>query len=282
MVANKKVILGFSRISSIQIRKNVIKYRYKCPECGIYEHYERVNIKPRYKCRNKHEFDKPIREKISVTQYTAEYKKDFLAPLNEISVKEFSGYYINYNRYYSIQGIDMAFLKKHYSGIYKAFTGRKPSPSSPDYLLEDFSNPPYEPNDKDHRNFTPRKTAERKGQKAFKSKLIRAYGERCMFSKCDVREAIQASHIRPYRGIKDDHPENGLLLRSDLHILFDADLLGIDPEKKLVHLHPSIAGTSYKQFLGKPLIIGTRHCPSRKALEIRWKMFKKKVGSHLP
>ena len=34
--------------------------------------------------------------------------------------------------------------------------------------------------------------------------------------------------LPPYRGTKDNHPDNGLLLRADIHTLFDLDMIGID------------------------------------------------------
>ena len=59
---------------------------------------------------------------------------------------------------------------------------------------------------------------------------------RCMVSGCQLVDLLEAAHIRPYRGENDNHPSNGLLLRADLHTLFDLDLLGIDPETLLVRL----------------------------------------------
>jgi putative restriction endonuclease len=33
-----------------------------------------------------------------------------------------------------------------------------------------------------------------------------------------------------YRGMKDNDPSNGLLLRTDIHTLYDLNLLGIEPD----------------------------------------------------
>jgi HNH endonuclease len=43
--------------------------------------------------------------------------------------------------------------------------------------------------------------------------------------------------IRPYRGDHDNDPKNGLLLRTDLHTLFDLNLLGIKPDTLTVIIH---------------------------------------------
>jgi len=59
-----------------------------------------------------------------------------------------------------------------------------------------------------------------------------------MLTECSVTKAIEACHINPYRGPEDNHPENGLLLRKDLHALFDNNLIGIHPDTLIIHLHP--------------------------------------------
>jgi len=277
IIADRDWVLGFSRVSSIDIQSGVKKARYKCPICGIYEFYSRVNISPKYKCRKKHEFDKPLREVIQVTKYTAHYKDGFVRPVSEIPVISFTDHYINYNRYYSIQQIDMEFMKGISNSLFKILKGFRVEASDPYYLVKDFNNPPYNPSGLDRRNYRNIRTPDRKGQKAFKTKLIKAYEHRCMLSECDVATTLQASHICPYRGVEDHHPANGLLLRNDLHVLFDANLLGIHPRTLKVQLHPSIAHSSYAKFKGKKLRVGVNVFPERKALEYRFEIFIKNL-----
>jgi len=49
---------------------------------------------------------------------------------------------------------------------------------------------------------------------------------------------LEAAHIKPYRGKTDSHLENGLLLRADLHTLFDLNLIGVEPDTLTVRVHP--------------------------------------------
>src|SRR5262249_47560606 len=157
-------------IISVIKSKKTTKPSYRCPICKIKEFYERSSVRPRYKCRNKHEFDTPQKEKIPITQYIASYEKKFLKPIDDITVKELQPYFINYNRYYSVQPTQPAFISKKYPSILKALKG-KPSSWSPEYFLKDFNNPPYQPSGIDHREFKTRKVPDRKGQSAFKKKL---------------------------------------------------------------------------------------------------------------
>lgn len=92
---------------------------------------------------------------------------------------------------------------------------------------------------------------QRQGGAAFRAGLIKAYGGCCAISDCDALDALEAAHIVPYRGPQTDAVENGLLLRADLHTLFDRELLDIDPMSLRVKLHPKLAKTSYGGFEGR-------------------------------
>ena len=83
----------------------------------------------------------------------------------------------------------------------------------------------------------------RRGQQEFRRKLLQAYKNRCAVSGCDATEVLEAAHILPYRNPDMNHVQNGLLLRSDIHTLFDLDLLSIDPKSFTVSLDPSLKGT---------------------------------------
>ena len=93
----------------------------------------------------------------------------------------------------------------------------------------------------------------RRGQREFREALIVAYEGRCAISGCNAVEALEAAHLLPYRGAATNRVQNGLLLRSDLHTLFDLGQLAIDPESLQVLLAPSLMQTDYAEFLGRSL-----------------------------
>ncbi|HEY3443602.1 MAG TPA: HNH endonuclease [Paludibaculum sp.] len=93
----------------------------------------------------------------------------------------------------------------------------------------------------------------RRGQPEFRSTLLEAYGGRCAISGCDCVDALEAAHIVGYRGQDTNHIQNGLLLRSDLHILFDLGKIGVDPITLTVVVDKSISNTVYGEWHGKPL-----------------------------
>lgn len=90
---------------------------------------------------------------------------------------------------------------------------------------------------------------DRQGQPAFRAELMKAYGGRCAISGCDVSHVLQAAHIDPVAHGGRDHVSNGLLLRADLHNLFDKTLIWIDGRNH-VRVDPKLRDTEYAEFDG--------------------------------
>ncbi|MBE9235293.1 pentapeptide repeat-containing protein [Anabaena aphanizomenioides LEGE 00250] len=81
----------------------------------------------------------------------------------------------------------------------------------------------------------------REKQQEFKEELIKKYGYKCLISGCEIKEIIEAAHIIPYSKIESHDVANGLLLRVDLHRLFDAHLIAIHPTTREVLISEQIA-----------------------------------------
>jgi putative restriction endonuclease len=72
----------------------------------------------------------------------------------------------------------------------------------------------------------------RLGQGAFRVVVTDAYERRCAVTRERTLPVLEAAHIKPYSvGGVHDLP-NGLLLRSDLHRLFDLGYMSIDPDER--------------------------------------------------
>ena len=131
---------------------------------------------------------------------------------------------------------------------------------------------PYLPSSSDERSRAARVICERPGQGEFRSLLIGRYGGRCLVTGCRVLAVLEAAHINPWRGPNDNHPENGLLLRGDVHTLFDHDLLGIEPARLAVEVHPKVA-EKYGSLIGAVLRCVPSAKPSEIALRMRYAEF---------
>lgn len=134
----------------------------------------------------------------------------------------------------------------------------------------------YVPKEGDERQIIERQIRERRGQQQFRDALRKRYSERCLVTGCEVLAVLEAAHIKPYRGEDDNHVENGLLLRADIHTLFDLDLIGIEPFEMRVELHPDIA-IAYGSLAGKTLDCSRDQRPSYEALRLRHQRFRQRA-----
>jgi len=79
----------------------------------------------------------------------------------------------------------------------------------------------------------PRLAPYRLGQTSFKAVVLDAYHRRCAISGTHITPVLQAAHIRPVTAGGEHRLDNGLLLRSDVHTLFDRGYVGVDPGYRL-------------------------------------------------
>ena len=70
----------------------------------------------------------------------------------------------------------------------------------------------------------------RLGQGGFRSMIIDAYGRRCTVTGERTLPALEAAHIIPYSETKQHDVRNGLLLRADIHKLFDEGYVTVNPQ----------------------------------------------------
>jgi putative restriction endonuclease len=80
----------------------------------------------------------------------------------------------------------------------------------------------------------PRLTPYRLAQQAFKAVVLSAYHGHCAITGTKIRPVLQAAHIRPVSDGGENRLDNGLLLRSDVHTMFDNGYLAVDPRHKLL------------------------------------------------
>lgn len=112
----------------------------------------------------------------------------------------------------------------------------------------------FDPNaDQDNRVTVLREVTRRQGGPRFRRALLRAYEGRCAMTAYDAPPALEAAHIVPYRGPQTNHIVNGLLLRADMHDLFDLGLVAVDTSSMRLRLARELAGTKYEQFEGREL-----------------------------
>jgi predicted restriction endonuclease len=95
----------------------------------------------------------------------------------------------------------------------------------------------------------------RQGQAQFRRSLLKAYNGKCAVTGCPVVDVLEAAHIKPYLGPYTNSVQNGLLLRADVHTLFDLGLLRIDADRLTVALASRLIGKFQDVVEGAPLLL---------------------------
>jgi putative restriction endonuclease len=73
----------------------------------------------------------------------------------------------------------------------------------------------------------------RLGQGSFRVLVTDIYDRRCAITGERTLPVLDAAHIKPFRLDGPHDPRNGLLLRSDLHTLFDRGYVTVTPDLRL-------------------------------------------------
>ena len=115
----------------------------------------------------------------------------------------------------------------------------------------------------------------RRGQAEFRASLIGAYAGKCAVTGSRIVDLLEAAHILPHAEDTDYRVSNGLLLRADIHTLYDLHLLSVD-ERHRVHLSKTLQTSEYLRHHGADLLalpstIGQQ--PSAQSLQARHQRF---------
>ncbi|HSH58561.1 MAG TPA: HNH endonuclease [Acidimicrobiales bacterium] len=119
----------------------------------------------------------------------------------------------------------------------------------------------------DEVKFAQRGVTQRLGQQQFRADVLRAYEGACAISGCREPSALQAAHIMPVASGGKHSISNSILLRADLHNLFDFGLIVISAQMK-VEISSQISDRIYRRLAGRDLATpeGVSRAEVKKAL----------------
>ena len=237
---DKKRLLGVSRIETIT-GATQIREQYRCPNnsCKRLDIRERSKMSPKFKCgKCRQETDEPVIEvserDVFIARYDAGWSAvDVLVDGNacrSMTVKPLSQH--------SIRAIDM--------GLFAHFLTSLPK----------MSLKPLENRRPGHVRAT---VKVRVGQGEFRQKLRDVYGDVCAFTGTNHPSALEAAHLYSYAEYGQHHEDGGLLLRRDVHRLFDRGLLAVNPSTLTLDIHPDLAvHAQYSALQGKALAVDVK------------------------
>lgn len=277
-VRSQTQLLAIARVQRVDAGSSE-KSVQRCPTCGTGQLGYRSTRTNSYRCLYGHEFSQPVASTRSGTEYKASFGLDYVEVSARIEAAELRPFELTNSRQLSLRPCDLDGLIRYIvrrdrnaEQVLKSWLSARPLSLTDEDA--DLAEPADVLDEREHRNLG---ILLRRGRKMFRDELIRRYGARCMISGCTTMALIEAAYIQPESAPKFNNPTNGLLLRSDLHTLFDLNLLGIDPARLAVAVHPDILRSEYKSFNGTTLQVANGRGPNRRALATRWERYQARL-----
>jgi len=122
--------------------------------------------------------------------------------------------------------------------------------------------------------FSERAIRARRGRRDLRETLCAAYGNRCAITGSRVKPLLEVAHIMPYPTGMPTTAVDVILLRADVHTLWDLNLIGVEPGTLRVHVAPPLHGTPYEKLAARTLLERKDEAPiAHDPLHERWRMF---------
>ncbi|MFF1902322.1 HNH endonuclease [Kitasatospora sp. NPDC058218] len=239
---NGQTLLGMSVIEDIETG-SATKPLSSCPGCGKADIAERKTKTPKYRCWNqkcKAEFAEPKVEIVPVTTYRSRYDFAWVGLQGTVSgmeLRELCEEPQSQNAMRRLRWDDFR---------HRVESGRNATPLDViDITRETITG--------GHTTATVRV---RRGQPAFRARLLDTFGEVCAFTGPMPAYVLEAAHLYSYAADGKHHSNGGLLLRRDVHRLFDLGQISVDPSTLTLDVSPKIrAYPEYGELHGRPLAV---------------------------
>jgi ribosomal protein L37AE/L43A len=239
VLRDSDVVLGIGWIDDVAVSE-AQKVRQRCPHCTKTGFKLRRHQKPMYRCGDcTSEFDEPTREVLNVRRLVADYSRTFVPVDGVLATEALGSAYKAHAFQHAIRELDLETVHEIVSN--STITGTA-----------------YWKSDGPVRNeivggFAQRLGRARIGQQKFREQLLHRFGAVCAFSGRQHPAALDAAHLYRYSDTPEHDTAAGLLLRRDLHSLFDRWLLAVDPTTWEIRVSPELSGF--------PELAGLDGCP---------------------
>ncbi|MDQ1068368.1 HNH endonuclease [Streptomyces canus] len=245
---DKRELIGVSVIDNIETSTKD-KARYFCPQCKKADFKRRSRLTPACRCNQcGATFDTPGQKVEQVTTYLARYGRRWVDGRGLLSGAQLRALCDSPNSQLSMRP---ARWEKVRDALLA--TGRLNADAVSGLTGQQHRRVPIAGG---HR-FA--KVRTRVGQAAFRAALLEEQGQQCAISGPAPAEVLEAAHLYSYAESGEHHDFGGLLLRRDLHTLFDKGRIAVDPETGLLDTDPELdAYPVYAELHGKPLVFDLR------------------------
>jgi hypothetical protein len=226
VIRDNRIVLGAGWIDSIQATPGR-KIRYRCPTCTSTDFKYRTRKQLRFRCANcTAEFDLAAEEELNVQVFTANYSRTWRPADRPFSESALDPAYVSRSQQHAIRRLEVAQLRPALDA--HLTTGNSWWGT---HTREDERIPGGQ-------GLGLGKT--RLGQQRFREVMLARFGESCAFTGPQPPGALEAAHLYFYSTTPEHDVRGGLLLRRDLHALFDRWLLTIDPDSWTIQMAPAL------------------------------------------
>ncbi|WP_028998481.1 HNH endonuclease [Azohydromonas australica] len=92
----------------------------------------------------------------------------------------------------------------------------------------------------------------RRGPAALRTRLLQAWGGRCAVTGCAVEDLLEVAHVTPAAPAAAERLGDAVVLRSDIHTLFDLGLMTVDDQCH-VRVSPQLRDSEYWAYNGRAI-----------------------------
>ena len=253
--------LGSSVIEKIKTGTKE-KTRRRCPNCKTTNIRERTSKSPKFKCGAKNcrkEFGQPKEESIKVKTFQTYHEAAWLDLSGRFNAKLLRKLCRSFVEQHSIRPFKWAEFLENLDAAEK--NKIEAGSKSVDSWLGGGR--------KD------RIVKVRVGQQKFRQKLLEKFGNECAFTGKTHEKALEAAHLYSYSNIEKHLDGGGLLLRRDMHRLFDSGLIAVNPRSLKIDLSSELKKfPQYRSLQGECLSV-TLSKKEIKWLKVHWNVNRK-------
>lgn len=229
---DKTQLIGLSVIEDIEteVRQKLL---FKCSHCGKAGIKARRSKVPRFKCyKCGHEFDHPVTTTATVVEYRSRHDAAWTSLDSLLAGADLRRLCESPKSQLSMRPLRWdAFQESLATKGAERAVGRVAS-RAPDLLFP--------------QGHGLEMVRVRRGQRQFRAHLLEHQGELCAFTGDTPARALEAGHLYSYAALGVHHEHGGLLLRRDVHRLFDDGWLAVDPDRLRIDVSDQLA--SYPQY----------------------------------
>ena len=249
---DKDRLLGVSVIEEIETRAG-LKLLNRCPKCAMTRISDRKRVEPRYRCMKcHHEFPTPVPDVVEVLEYRARYDAAWTSLEGVLDGTEIRSLAVNAGDINAMRPLEWAafrraLLAKDADRAVERVSARVDvswPPTGSGVLIE----APH--------GFNHALVRVRRGQQQFRDQLLASQGSVCAFTGGAPARVLEAGHLYSYAQLGTHFKHGGLMLRRDIHRLFDDGLLAVEPSTLRVDVAPMLAAyPQYARLHDQPLTL---------------------------